>query len=338
MQVRRDGGSGSRGLCLLRWAERLFVIAGAAMLVWSALLVTDARIAQRIARRSLEVASHSDTSPDSRGPNAPTGAPLHAPTVLRASAIANLSIPRVHLSAVVLHGSDDRTLRRGPGHLENTALPGESGNAVIAGHRDSFFRPLRNVQRGDDIFVDTPQGRFHYRVTSLDVVNAHDLSVLEPADTAVLTLITCYPFWVLGHAPDRFVVRAARVVDSTVPAFAMHETPRPDQVRAPLAQGTAAEEVVVPETHAVRDDQALVRDAIERFRVRYNARLISHNDSRAGGPVRFQTCDVSTIDDDQAAATCETSARSSDDREPSVLTFTLERVPDGWTIRSIASQ
>ena len=96
-----------------------------------------------------------------------TEVPRRDPMVRKGSAIAALSIPRVHLSSVVLHGSDSQTLRRGPGHLENTALPGESGNVVIAGHRDSFFRPLRNIELGDDIFLDMPGGRFHYHVTSL---------------------------------------------------------------------------------------------------------------------------------------------------------------------------
>ena len=90
-------------------------------------------------------------------------------------------------------------------------MPGETGNAGIAGHRDTFFRPLRNVRLGDEIFVDTPQGRVEHRVTSLRVVHPRDLSVLDPTDDEVLTLITCYPFTLLGSAPDRFIVRAARV-------------------------------------------------------------------------------------------------------------------------------
>jgi sortase A len=87
---------------------------------------------------------------------------------------------------------------------------------VIAGHRDTFFRPLRHVKAGDEIVVDTPQARFQYRVTSLHIVHPQDVSVLEPTGDPVLTLITCYPFWVLGPAPDRFVVRAIRVFGPTL--------------------------------------------------------------------------------------------------------------------------
>jgi sortase A len=332
MRDHPDRPSGSGGARALRWAEGLLVIAGAAMLVWCALLLADANLFQRAARRSLETAAGSDASADRQRPHATTAVPPRAPIILRGSAIAALSIPRVDLSVVVLHGSDAQTLRHGPGHLENTAWPGESGNVVIAGHRDSFFRPLRNIQLGDDVFVDTPQGRLHYRVTSLRVVNAHDLSVLEPSDTAVLTLITCYPFWVFGHAPDRFVVRAAGVVDPTAAALVTPPAPPHASILAPAVQAAAMSE---SENRTVRDDEALVRAAIERFRLTYNARLITHNDARPGGPLRFQTCDV-TITDDRAVAACDASAQSPDEPQPRVSTFTLERTHVGWAIRSLA--
>ena len=245
MRDQQDGRRGSRGASLLRWAERLFVIAGAALLIWCAVLLIDARVSQRVARRSLETAAIADRPALAPTADETTAVPPRDPTVRPGSAIAALSIPRVHLSAVVLHGSDAQTLRRGPGHVEHTALPGDAGNVVIAGHRDSFFRPLRHVQRGDDIFVETPAGRFHYRVTSLRVVNPHDLSVLEPTDDATLTLITCFPFWVLGNAPDRFVVRAARVVDPIAVAFEPRaRSSPPEGVRAPVLEAPAARESV----------------------------------------------------------------------------------------------
>ena len=122
--------------------------------------------------------------------------------------LAELSIPRIGLSAVVLEGSDDHTLRAGPGHIETTPRPGESGNVAIAGHRDSFFRPLRDVQVGDDILLDTPTSRVHYRVSSYSVVNSSEVSVLGPTRDNVLTLVTCFPFQFIGSAPDRFIVRA----------------------------------------------------------------------------------------------------------------------------------
>ena len=281
--------SGSLGARALRWAERLLLIVGAGMLVWCAALVADAYLSQRLARQSLETAAVSHTPAAPAVPKGSTSGPPRAP-LARGSAVADLSIPRVHLSAMVLHGSDAKTLRRGPGHLENTALPGESGNVVIAGHRDSFFRPLRNVRLGDDIYLNTPHARLHYRVTSLEVVNPHDLSVLQPTADAVLTLITCYPFWVLGNAPDRFIVRAAHVLNPLAPPVAIPTASPKMSVRAPLMQRPAAKIPAVLTTAGVSDDETLVRQTIERFRLTYNARLISHGDVRRGGPLGFQTC------------------------------------------------
>jgi LPXTG-site transpeptidase (sortase) family protein len=252
------------------------------------------------------------------------------------TAIAALSIPRVHLSAVVLHGSDAPTLRRGPGHLEHTKLPGDSGNVVIAGHRDSFFRPLRHVQHGDDIFLDTPEGQFRYRVTSLRVVNPHDLSVLEPTDDATLTLITCYPFWVLGDAPDRFVVRATRVVDSIATAFEPDTPSPPGRGRAAAVEANTANESVLLITSTSYDDETLVRQAIERFRLTYNARLVSHHDVRPEGPLAFQACAIA-VAGDRATATCTAASHSPESGEPRAWSVTLTRVDDVWAITSIQS-
>ena len=182
-QLRRPGTRGAR---FLSWSERLLVSAGAAALIWSAWLVADGVIAQRNARGALEIARLAESSLVRPAGEAPIVARRDSP-VRTGNLIAALSIPRVQLSAVVLHGSDPQTLRRGPGHLEHTALPGEAGNVVIAGHRDSFFRPLRNIQVDDDVFLDTLQGHFRYRVTSMRVVSPRDVSVLEPTDEATLT-------------------------------------------------------------------------------------------------------------------------------------------------------
>jgi sortase A len=321
--------------------EALLVVVGVVLLGWCALLVADASIYQRMARRSLAIASGEAAPPLPPAPAAiPTrSTPLRATTVRVGSPIAEISIPRVDLSAVVLHGSDDQTLRRGPGHLENTALPGDTGNVVIAGHRDSFFRPLRDVQLGDEVFMETPRGRFHYRVTAMQVVRADDLSVLEQLDEEVLTLITCYPFWVLGNAPDRFIVRASRI-DRTpgVAAIASSPLPLAPPAPAPIAEPDhpAEHQAVVVRTGKAPEDDTLVRQAIERFRVTYNSRLLSRHDVRAGGPLTFRTCDVS-IDGDLAAAHCGTASESADDGPRRVWTLTLQRGERDWRIREIVA-
>jgi sortase A len=229
MHRRLDNRSGSVAPRWRRWLERLFVIAGAGLLAWCALILADARLAQQNARLTLAMSSRTASLAPALGAERTASAPP-APTLVRTGdAVADLSIPRVELSVVVLEGSDPQTLRRGPGHLEGTPLPGESGNVVIAGHRDTFFRPLRDVRRGDDVFVTTPQGRVQYTVTSLRVVNPRDLSVLKPTRESTLTLITCFPFWVLGDAPDRYVVQATRVVSPAAATSATMDAMPPSE-------------------------------------------------------------------------------------------------------------
>lgn len=119
-----------------------------------------------------------------------------------------LRIPKIRLEVSVLPGTDDRTLDRAVGHIEGTPTPGADGNLGIAGHRDGFFRGLKDVTPGDVIEIDTIDGRDSYRVEKTWVVEPEDVSVLGPTPTAALTLVTCYPFYYVGSAPQRFIVRA----------------------------------------------------------------------------------------------------------------------------------
>ena len=138
----------------------------------------------------------------------PQPAQTHAVSYEPGSAIGRLEIPRIGLSVVVLEGSDTGTLRLGIGRLRNSGMPGESGNVVLAGHRDTFFRSLREIRPGDQISLRTPQGTFPYTVDWTTVVNPGDTSVLAPTGSPALTLVTCYPFYYIGSAPQRFIVRA----------------------------------------------------------------------------------------------------------------------------------
>ena len=105
-------------------------------------------------------------------------------------------------------GSDAKTLRLAVGHIPGTALPGEVGNVGLAGHRDTFFRRLRDIEPDDLIRILTPDGTYAYRVERTDIVTPADVWVLDPTSEPTLTLITCYPFTFIGSAPERFVVRA----------------------------------------------------------------------------------------------------------------------------------
>jgi LPXTG-site transpeptidase (sortase) family protein len=119
-----------------------------------------------------------------------------------------LKIPRLRLSVIILEGVDSDILRRGAGHISGTALPGTLGNVGIAGHRDTLFRPLRDIRANDVIVLETPKGSFRYRVERTEVVEPTDVQVLHHTDDAELTLVTCYPFYFLGPAPKRFIIHA----------------------------------------------------------------------------------------------------------------------------------
>jgi sortase A len=122
--------------------------------------------------------------------------------------IAKLTIPRLHTELFVIEGDSPDQLRRGPGHLTDTAPLGTIGNSVIAGHRDTHFRILKDIRKGDDIVIETRRKRFIYRVSSTRVVSPDDTSSLQPTKNAELNLVTCYPFQYVGNAPKRFVVEA----------------------------------------------------------------------------------------------------------------------------------
>jgi sortase A len=125
--------------------------------------------------------------------------------------LAILRIPRVHLDVPVLEGTDDATLNRAVGHIMDTALPGTDGNAGIAGHRDGFFRGLKDIEVGDVLDLDTRHDTETYRVDRTWIVSPADVSVLDPTPTQSITLVTCYPFYFIGPAPQRFIVRAVRI-------------------------------------------------------------------------------------------------------------------------------
>jgi sortase A len=131
---------------------------------------------------------------------------VHAPRL--GDTIARLAIPRLGVQLYVFEGDGDAELRRGPGHLADSAMPGRRGNCIIAGHRDTHFRVLKDLRKGDDILVQTDAGQYLYRVNSTQVVSPSDTSALKPTPGPVLNLITCYPFFYVGSAPMRFVVQA----------------------------------------------------------------------------------------------------------------------------------
>lgn len=148
----------------------------------------------------------------------PTGTVATQPTGTVATgtlAIAVLRIPGIKLEVPVGYGTDEGVLRRGAGLVEGTAAPGTRGNVAIAGHRDTFFRGLENVAVGDLVELETFDRRLTYRITTLSVVEPTDVHVLADSGESELTLVTCYPFYFVGSAPQRFIVRAVVADAST---------------------------------------------------------------------------------------------------------------------------
>lgn len=122
--------------------------------------------------------------------------------------MGRLAIKQVGLSVAVLQSYDPGTLKKGVGHVPGTAVPGGLGNMVLAGHRDTYFRPLRNVRAGMEIEVVTAEGRFAYSIDSMEVVTPDKVEIMDVGSRPEMTLITCYPFEFVGAAPKRFIVHA----------------------------------------------------------------------------------------------------------------------------------
>jgi len=179
----------------LRWASYFFLLVGVVAASYAAYSIADAKAYQAVEMRKFHHA-------------VPLFEP-HLPVI--GEVIGEIEIPTVAMKAVILHGDSPEVLRRGIGHLPETPMPGEWGNVALAGHRDTFFRPLRQIRPGDVITLRTTRGAFEYRVESVRVVSPTDIGVLESSSRRELTLVTCFPFHYVGAAPNRFIVRAFEV-------------------------------------------------------------------------------------------------------------------------------
>ena len=197
----------------LKWGQRVSFSCAVLLLGYCAFALVDARIFQRRESRELDrllrdrhVASQGTPQPE------PSAAPKGEPAAAADGLIGRIEIPRLLVSAVVVEGVDKITLRRAVGHIPGTALPGQAGNVGLAGHRDTFFRSLRDVKIKDKVQFSTLAGNFNYEVESLRVVDPDNVGILAPSGHNVLTLVTCYPFYFVGPAPQRWIVRARQVV------------------------------------------------------------------------------------------------------------------------------
>ena len=189
---------------LRRWLERLLFLVAAGCLGYYVYVFAEARLYQSFEDSEL------DTILATRSASTHEGDAIGArPEPAQGSTLGRIEIPRLGVSAIIRAGSDARTLRLAVGYIPGTALPGEKGNVGLAGHRDTFFRKLRDINPDDEIRVTTKDGVFRYFVQRTNIVQPKDVWVLDPTAYPALTLVTCYPFSYIGSAPQRFIVRAA---------------------------------------------------------------------------------------------------------------------------------
>lgn len=186
---------------ILIWAQPALFACAILLLGYCGFALADAWTFQRRESRDLDRRLR-----DQRAASVGTTQPAPAPAA--DGLIGRIEIPRLLLSAVVVEGIDKTTLRRAVGHIPGTALPGQAGNVGVAGHRDTFFRGLKDLRMKDEIQFSTLSGDFKYVVESLIIVEPDNVGVLAPSSGNILTLVTCYPFFYIGTAPKRFVVRA----------------------------------------------------------------------------------------------------------------------------------
>jgi sortase A len=203
---------------VLNWAQRALFACGVLLLGYCAFVVVDAWVFQRREIRNLghllqdrRAASEAKSQPESFTSSKAT------PAAATDGLIGRIEIPRLLVSAVVVEGIDRTTLRRAVGHIPGTPLPGQPGNVGLAGHRDTLFRPLKDLRIKDEIQFSTLKGSFKYEVESLRVVEPDNVGVLASSGANVLTMVTCYPFYYVGPAPKRWIVRARQVSPQTAP-------------------------------------------------------------------------------------------------------------------------
>ncbi|HVB35254.1 MAG TPA: class D sortase [Patescibacteria group bacterium] len=206
---------------ILRWSRYLFFAVGVLALSYVGYVMLDANLYQAYQTRRFERALESVKPAighveQVRSSPLPAAADAGRARVVRAAPegfpLGQIKIRSIGLTAMIAEGDTAGVLRRAVGHVPGTALPGQQGNVVIAGHRDTFFRPLRNIRKGDEITLTTLSGSYRYQVDSTEIVGPEDTAVLDASPGTILTLVTCYPFYYVGPAPKRFIVRAHQVV------------------------------------------------------------------------------------------------------------------------------
>ena len=205
----------------LKSVETLLALVGLALVAVATFLYVSGRIYSRIAIAKFDSEVHAQNA--AGPPPAPGAQPvdyslwsekrIHEYEATLAEhfddPLAVLRIVKIHLEVPVFNGTDEPILNRGVGRIIGTAKVGDSGNLGIAGHRDGFFRGLKDVTTGDTVQLETADGTQDYVIDSIKIVEPSDVSVLQKGPSDSLTLVTCYPFYFIGSAPQRYIVHAS---------------------------------------------------------------------------------------------------------------------------------
>jgi sortase A len=196
---------------LFRIASWLFGVLGIASLAFVAYSLVDANLFQAYENWRLNHALRTSVV-EAKLLTVSSTVTVHPPPATPpGTTLGRIEISRIGVAVIMVEGTDEVALRKAVGHISGTAMPGQPGNVGIAGHRDGFFRPLRNIRLNDEITLTTFNGSFHYRVESVKIVTPQDSEVLIDSGGSFLTLVTCYPFYFVGSAPSRFIVRAHKI-------------------------------------------------------------------------------------------------------------------------------
>jgi sortase A len=198
---------------LLRYTQRIFFICGSLALAYVAFTLIQSSIYQHAANQFLnQQVDIAQQIQREQGHAATLSAPAIVPAkISEGDLLGRLEIPRLGLRVAVLEGTTSHTLRLGAGHIDGTAVPGAPGNIGIAAHRDTFFRSLKDIRKDDQIQIQTTSGLTVYQVDWTRIVSPADVAVLAPSTQSALTLVTCYPFYYVGSAPQRFIVHAHKL-------------------------------------------------------------------------------------------------------------------------------
>ena len=221
-----------------RWIELALLLTGVIAIGiwgWSHVRMT---VFQMWGNRTLDHQMHGRSASSTPAPRAiPQPAPIQ-----NGALIGRLEIPRLKMRSVVREGAGQDTLDVALGHIPGTAMPGQPGNTGIAGHRDTLFRGLRKIEKDDVIEFQSPQATYDYKVENTRIVKPSDVAVLKPTGTSELTLVTCYPFYYVGSAPDRFIVKARLVNPPAAAEAPKAEAPKAEAPKpVPVADVPRAE-------------------------------------------------------------------------------------------------